>query len=134
MQADHVVVWLDHNAAHIIAFSRDTAEAPVIVHSPQHNVHQHQRSDRNAPTSAVAHPEYYESIIARIRKVPEWLIVGPANAKLNFSKHLNKRHADLVDHVIGMETVDHPSDGQLLGYARKYFASSGRTAGVAAAS
>ena len=31
------------------------------------------------------------------------------------------KHADLIEHVIGIETVDHPSDGQLLAFAKKYF-------------
>ena len=121
MQANHVVVWLDHSDAHIIAFNRDTAEVPVIVHSAKHNVHQHQRSDRTGPSKTVGNPDYFEEIINKIRKVPAWLVVGPADAKLGFSKHLTHRHADLVDHLIGLETVDHPSDGQLLAYAKKYF-------------
>jgi stalled ribosome rescue protein Dom34 len=130
MQANHVVVWLDHSEAHIIAFNRDEAETPIVVKSKKHDEHQHQRADRQGPSNAIAHPEYYEEIIGKIRNIAEWLIVGPANAKLNFSKHLTKRHADLADHLIGIETVDHPSDGQLLAYAKKYFVAADRMAGV----
>ncbi|MES2317992.1 MAG: hypothetical protein V4631_10920 [Pseudomonadota bacterium] len=38
-----------------------------------------------------------------------------------FIKHLHKNHADIADKVVSVETVDHPNDGQLLAYARKYF-------------
>lgn len=130
MQSNHVVVWLDHSEAHIIAFNREAAEAATIVHSSKHNVHQHQRGDRSNLGKAVADPEFYEDIITRIKAIPEWLIVGPAKAKLDFSKHLTNRHQNLVDHLIGLETVDHPSDGQLLAFAKKYFVAADRMAGV----
>jgi hypothetical protein len=130
MQANHVVVWLDHSKAHIIAFNREAAGSPVIVHAPHRHEHQHHRADSIGSGKAAEHPAYYEQIITHIRSIPEWLIVGPANAKLAFAKHLSKHHASLLDHVIGVETVDHPSDGQLLSYARKYFVAADRMAGV----
>jgi stalled ribosome rescue protein Dom34 len=126
MQTNHVVVWLDHNEAHVIAFNRDDAEKPTVVHAPKR--HDHHRTD--STSNSAEHPEFFEKIIALIRNTPEWLIVGPASAKLAFSKHLHKRHADLVDHVVGIETVDHPSDGQLLAFAKKYFTAADRMSGV----
>ncbi len=92
--------------------------------------HNFQRADHSNLGKAVADPDFYEDIITRIKAVPEWLVVGPAKAKLDFSKHLTRRHADLVDHMIGLETVDHPSDGQLLAFAKKYFMAADRMAGV----
>lgn len=126
MSASHVVVWLDHSEAHIIAFGRETAEKPVVVHSAHKNEHQHHRADSVGSGKAAEHPAYYDAIVQKIRDNREWLIVGPANAKLAFIKHITKRHHALLDHVIGVETVDHPSDGQLLAYARKYFVAADR--------
>ncbi|MEQ1515013.1 MAG: translational machinery protein [Usitatibacteraceae bacterium] len=130
MQANHVVVWLDHSEAHIIAFNRDVAEKATIVHAPNRREHLHHRADSVGAGKAAEHPAYYEEIIAKIRNIPEWLVVGPANAKLAFSKHLHKLHPNLEQQLIGLETVDHPSDGQLLAYARKYFVAADRMAGV----
>lgn len=36
-------------------------------------------------------------------------------------KHIHSHEPALVRKVVGVETVDHPSDGQLVAYARKYF-------------
>ena len=130
MQANHVVVWLDHSEAHIIGFNREAAGSAVIVYAPQRHEHQHHHAHSVRSGKAAEHPEYYEQIVARIRAVPEWLIVGPANAKLAFAKYVSKHHADQIDHMIGLETVDHPSDGQLLAYAKKYFIAADRMAGV----
>lgn len=122
MQPNHVVLWLGHRETHIIAFAGDTSEAPVIVHAtqqPDHHV-------GNTGTTNAAEPrEYYEKIIDKIREIPQWLVAGPADAKLFFTRHLHRRHAHLGAKLIGLETVDQPSDGQLLGFARKYFASPG---------
>jgi hypothetical protein len=52
----------------------------------------------------------------------EILIVGPGNEKLALLKHLQKHQHDLAEKVVSVETIDHPSNGQLLAYARKYFA------------
>jgi hypothetical protein len=130
MQTNHVVVWLDHSEAHIISLNGEAAERPVIVRAPHRHEHQHHHADSIGAGKAAEHPAYYEQIVGHIQAIPEWLIVGPANAKLAFAKHLSKHHASLLDHVIGIETVDHPSDGQLLSYARKYFIAADRMAGV----
>jgi len=57
----------------------------------------------------------------KIHIVRGWLIVRPAHAKLSFVKHVHKAHHDLNDHLIGVETVDHPTDQKLLANARRYF-------------
>jgi hypothetical protein len=53
-------------------------------------------------------------------------VVGPAQAKLLLIKHIHAHDHALVDKIIGVETVDHPTDGQLVAYARKYFAAADR--------
>ena len=121
MQINRVVVWLDHSEAHIIAFDRDTAEKPVVVYAPEQHEHQHLKANTVGSEKAAEHPEYFEHILDKIRNVAKWLIVGPANAKLAFAKHIGKHHANLLDHMIGVETVDHPNDAQLLMFAKKYF-------------
>ncbi len=126
MQANHVVIWLDHSEAHIIAFGRETAEKAVIVHSPERHEHLHHKADAVGSGKAAEHPAYYNAIVEKVKQVPEWLIVGPANAKLAFVKHVTRTHHALSDHVIGVETVDHPTDGQLLAFARKYFIAADR--------
>ena len=126
MQANHVVIWLDHSEAHIIAFTREAAEKAIIVHAPHRREHQHHKADAVGSGKSAEHPEYYDAIVEKVRDIREWLLVGPANAKLAFVKHVSKAHHTLNDHLIGVETVDHPTDGQLLTYARKYFVAADR--------
>ena len=45
----------------------------------------------------------------------------PAQAKVAFRHYIDEKHRDVAKRVVGVETLDHPSDGELLAYARKYF-------------
>jgi len=58
------------------------------------------------------------------------LVVGPGSAKLAFIKHVHKHHHALDDKIVGVETVDHPTDKQLVGYIRKYLHAEGRMRGL----
>jgi hypothetical protein len=41
-------------------------------------------------------------------------------------KHLHAHDPKIADKVVGVETIDHPTDGQLVAYARKYFVAKDR--------
>jgi hypothetical protein len=48
------------------------------------------------------------------------LIIGLANAKTELVKHIHQHDPKLMDVIVGVDTVDHPSHAQLVAYARKY--------------
>ena len=51
----------------------------------------------------------------------EILIVGPSAAKLEFVKYMNKNEHALDPRILGVETVEHPSDKRLIDFATLYF-------------
>ena len=65
--------------------------------------------------------DYYHRVAQALAGAHEILVVGPAQAKLHLVKHIHAHDHALVPRLVGVETVDHPSDGQLVAYARKYF-------------
>lgn len=115
----HAAVWIDHHEAHIVSFNADEASSET-VNSPAIKHHRHVAGAERG-WRAPEDPAYYEEIAAKLGEFGEILIVGPANAKFALLKHLQAKHAKLADKVVGIETVDHPSDGQLANYARAYF-------------
>jgi len=60
-------------------------------------------------------------VVEAVADANEILIVGPGSAKLELIKHIYKHDANIASRVVGVETVDHPTDGQLLAYAKKSF-------------
>lgn len=116
MSFNHAIVWLDQAEAHVIHFSRGAAESEVIKTTSQHK-----KDGVVGNNRAVESTSYLDEVAAALLPSKEILIVGPGQEKLLFMKHLNRSHADIADKVVSVETVDHPNDGQLLEYARKYF-------------
>ena len=120
MSFNHAVVWLDHSEAHVLHFDADAAEGEKIR---AHSKHRQQHTKSGIPGSGHA-PEdqaYCHDVAHAVADAGEILIVGPSSAKLALMKHMQKHDPAVADKVVGIETVDHPSDGQLLAYARHYF-------------
>lgn len=122
MSFNHAIVWLDQSEAHVIHFSRNEAESEVVKTTSQHK-----KDGVVGNNRAVESTDYLDEVAATLLSSKEILIVGPGQEKLAFMKHLTKSHAETADKVVSVETVDHPNDGQLLEYARKYFAKENMT-------
>ena len=54
------------------------------------------------------------------------LIVGPASAKDKFVKFVHENHGPLGSKIVGVETADHPTGGEIVAHARSYFKASDR--------
>ncbi len=120
MPLSHAVAWIDHAEAHIIHFDRGAAQSETIkTHSTKR--HLHVRSGVSGSGHAPENAPYFDAIAEALKTSLEVLIVGPGLEKLALMKHLDKHHPAVAERVMSIETVDHPSDGQLLKFARKYF-------------
>ena len=116
------VVWIDHHEARI--FGVDDAlfeEAKVLAPS------RHLARHPGPATREHEHPEemhrFLREVATNLDSAGQVLIVGPSTAKLELLRHLGKEARATEAKVVGIETVDHPTDGQLVAYARRYFRS-----------
>ena len=116
----HALVWIDHKEAHVMHISPDDVEKSIIQpREPHHKLH-----SRVGTLGSGRSPEsqdYYHQVAKALVGATEILVVGPAQAKLELIKHMHAQDPVMANKVVGVETVDHPSDGQLVAYARKYF-------------
>ncbi|MBT9539687.1 translational machinery protein [Thiobacillus sp.] len=121
----HAVVWLDHNEAHIMHISPEDVETSVVKPATPHRNLQRKRGS----VSGSRQPEdqhFYHEVVEAMSGAKEVLIVGPGQAKLELIKHIHAHDPKVADQVVGVETVDHPSDAQVVAFARKYFAAKDR--------
>jgi hypothetical protein len=51
----------------------------------------------------------------------EILIIGPASAKTELAKYLRDKHPKTADRIVAVETADHPSDPEIVAYAKRHF-------------
>lgn len=117
----HAAVWLDHKEAHIFYILHDAVEKATLTVTPHHVHHKHPKGAEGAK----AHPDdarrFHHDIARSLEGSEAILVVGPSTAKLEFIRHVHKHDPALEPRIVGIETVDHPTDGQLVAYARKYF-------------
>jgi hypothetical protein len=48
-------------------------------------------------------------------------VIGPAQAKDEFAGFVRGKHPDIGRLIVAVESADHPTDAELLAYARKHF-------------
>lgn len=115
----HAAVWIDNEHAKIFHVDEHRFDESMI-HAP----HQHLRRD---PAAA---EHFYHQVAAALKNAGEILVVGPGSAKLQLIKHVDRHDRALGDKIVGVESVDHPSDKQLVAYIRKYFHAEDRMRGL----
>ena len=117
----HAIVWLDHREARVICFSLGrSCEVEVHSQSPERRVHR--KAGSIASGHAADDHQFFDEIAQSLGDVREVLISGPGNAKTAFKAYLEDRHVEVSRHVVGLETLDHPTEAELLAHARKSFA------------
>jgi stalled ribosome rescue protein Dom34 len=116
----HSVVWIDHQKATVWQFT-STEEERTLVHS--HDQHQkiHGRKSTHGGHQHPADPKFFEQVAAALSGTHEILIIGPAQTKQEFANFLREKHAPLGKGIVAVETADHPSDAEVLSYARRHF-------------
>jgi stalled ribosome rescue protein Dom34 len=121
----HAVVWLDQSEAHVMHITAEDVEKSVVLPTKPH-AHLHAKSGSIGSGRQPEDKDYYHAVVEALKGAQEILVVGPAQAKLQLVKHIHSHDPAMSDKVVGVETVDHPSDGQLVAYARKYFVAKDR--------
>lgn len=127
MKPAYAVAWIDHDEAHIIHFNADQSEE-LTVHSKHRKSHLHHKSGQVGAGRAPLDHRFYEVVSNALTDADKILIVGPAGAKSELEKHMRLHAKELAARIVAVETVDHPSDGQILKLARKYFDAAERKA------
>jgi hypothetical protein len=124
----HVTVWIDHNEARIFHIDAEHLDEKT-VQAPNHHVHRHPKG----PTAEHNHPDdahrFFRAVASELEGAERVLVVGPSTAKLQFVHYAYKHDRTLEPRIVGIETVDHPTDGQLVAYSRRYFAADDRMQG-----
>jgi stalled ribosome rescue protein Dom34 len=116
----HAVVWIDHKQARVVHFNTDSSET-VVVQSSNPHLHLHHKANASDSGHAAVDRKFLERVTEAIAHSGVILLVGPANAKTELHAYLKETHPALAGRISAVETMDHPSDGQLLAHARLFF-------------
>jgi stalled ribosome rescue protein Dom34 len=114
------IVWIDHSQARLIQFDDETSVTHVI-HPEGGTPHLHHKANAIDDGHAPENQAYFHAVGKALASLDEVLLTGPANAKTELMKHLHRHDPALQKKVSAIQTVDHPTDGQLLDLGRRYF-------------
>jgi stalled ribosome rescue protein Dom34 len=111
------VVWIDREHAQLYLLSNDKMERRKFEHH-------HKENHRHARDAAVKNREehgLFQEVGNALEGADKILILGPGVAKHHFRNYMTEQKPMLARKIAGVETVDHPSDGQIAAMARKFY-------------
>ena len=121
MPLAHAVLWLDHNHADLIQFnSEQVTSTKVKEHA--HGTGQHQSGVRTQH-------EYFGAVCDALAGITYVLVAAAGKAQSDFRGYVEKHRTAILPQLAGWETVDHPSEGELVALARVFFAGHDRMLG-----
>jgi len=115
----HAAVWIDHQQARVLHFDTDAFDAQVI--HPAHH-HEEKRTGQRPKEDQA----YLENVTKAVADAGAILVMGPANERTEFVKHVEKTHPQLRPRIEAVEAADHPSDGEIVAHARHVLKSADR--------
>jgi len=128
-----VGLWIDHRKAVIVFLAGKEEEMKLVRSSVEKQIRRAAGSRSGGPfeSQAVQSDDrqqraftkhlntYYNEVISCIRDVESILIFGPGEAKGELKKHLEREGQG--GRIVGVETVDEMTDGQIAAKVRQYF-------------
>jgi hypothetical protein len=118
----HAVLWTDHQSAQVLQFDAEHVQAEKVK-ARTHHTAQHGSGVRSQH-------EFYAHVCDALVGIPEVLVTGSHQSQADFRHYVAKHRPALAAHVVGYETVDHPTERQLVALARKWFTAYDRMAGT----
>lgn len=125
---ENAVLWLDHAKAHVIRFNRNDSEA-TLCHAKERHPHLHHHANSIGDGRAHIDQAFFSDVANALADTKTLLVTGPGLAKTEFVQMLREHKPVLANAVAAVETMDHPSEPELLAYARKHIRALARMKG-----
>lgn len=117
----NALLWIDHKEARLFLVTLEEVTEKNVLAPLRNTHHKHPKG----PEGVREHPGdmsiFFKEVCQALQGIKHLVIVGPSTAKLEFLRYLSKHDRALDDAVAGIETVDHPTNSQLIAYAKQYF-------------
>jgi hypothetical protein len=113
----HTIVSIDHHVARVFHLDALEALPEKLQESAVRETDNRHHADGKRPD----HTHFYDDVAKVLGTAVEILIVGHGPAKDEFNHRLGSHHKDIAARVVGVESIDKPTDKQLIALAKKRF-------------
>jgi stalled ribosome rescue protein Dom34 len=109
------IVWIDAKEARVLGVEKGLHHKATIqaVETPAAPFVNQGGTDGSG--------EFFHRVARALDWADEILIVGPCSTKVEFRKYMHKNDHAIDPRILGVESIEHPSDKELLGFADLYF-------------
>ena len=121
-----VGLWIDHREAVIVTLQDQAEDIQHVESKVEQRVHYSDASQSNEAAEdqrdrrIVEHfDHYYDEVMAHMQDATAILIMGPAEAKNEFAKHLEKHNPTVK--IVNVEAADKMTDAQIVAKVRRNF-------------
>jgi len=116
----HAVLWLDHTEAKLFHIGL-SSDDEVTLHPHLPTRHLHHKANSIGSGHAGPDKDFLEQLTSALSDAGEILIIGPAGAKTELAKYLHEKHPAIGKRIVAVEAADHPTDRQIVAYAKQHF-------------
>jgi stalled ribosome rescue protein Dom34 len=116
----HAVVWIDHQKATAWHFT-SSEQSSTVVHAHDQHQRVHSRKSAHGGHKSPADHKFFDEVAHALEGAHEILVIGPAQTKQEFAGYLRDKHPLLGRAIVAVENADHPTDPEVLAYARRHF-------------
>jgi hypothetical protein len=116
----HAVVWIDHLQARIFHLGLSGTQGGILhPHKPTRHIHH----KANSIGSGHVHEseDFLKQVLDAVSDAGEILILGPAGTKVELAKYIGEHNPQVGSRIVAVEAADHPSDPQIVAYAKVHF-------------
>jgi stalled ribosome rescue protein Dom34 len=113
MSVSHAVVWLDHEHADVIRIAGDVVTSHRLKAS-HHDTGQHHSGVRTQH-------EFFGTVCDAMAEFTMVLVTGSHMIQSELRHYIEKHRASLQPTIAGWETVDRPTEPELVARARVFF-------------
>ena len=120
MAVTYLAVWIDHHEARVLHVHPDKTEEVTVsaAHGEPRRHPRRESADKEHPEDA---KRFFHDVARSLAGSEPILVVGPSSAKLELVAYLHDHDRAVEARIAGVHTVDHPTDGQIAAYAKKFF-------------
>jgi stalled ribosome rescue protein Dom34 len=113
MTSFHAVAHIDHQNAQILQFDAEHVQSQKVK-AHTHHTRQHGSDVRSEH-------EFFGQVCDALEGIRTVLVVGTHTAQADFKHYALKHRPETAKRIVGYETVDQPTEHQLVALARQYF-------------
>lgn len=113
MPSYHAVAFVDHHSAQVLQFDPE--------HTQEQKLHEHTHFTRQHGSAVRSEHEFFSAVCDALAGITEVLVTGGHKGLADFRHYVDKHRPQLAKQIAGYEVVDHPSEKELVAFARKFF-------------